>query len=295
MIPAAYRFYMIGTQDIVINEILFNPKTGGYDFIELYNRSDHVIDLKQFYIIERDVVNPENILEQTSITTQGFLLQPKSFVVLSENIESIQQNFFVEDPTALLQVSSLPNFPDDGGICILRSHHSVVVDSLSFSNQWHFALLDIEDGVSLERIDYNRATLDKNNWHSAASTVGFATPTYRNSQFSETGITDDEIKIDPEIFTPDNDGEKDFTSIHYKFVEHGYLMNAAVYDIRGREIRNLIKNELLGTEGAFQWDGLDNDNQKARVGIYLLHLEIFNLQGQVKKFNKQVVLGAKLD
>ena len=109
------------------------------------------------------------------------------------------------------------------------------------------------------------------------------------------GIADDEIKIEPEVFTPDNDGEKDFTHVNYKFSEAGYMMNAKVYDAKGREIRELIKSELLGSEGRFQWDGIDDDNQKARVGIYIIYIEIINLQGKVKRFKKQVVLGANLN
>jgi hypothetical protein len=79
------------------------------------------------------------------------------------------------------------------------------------------------------------------------------------------------------------------------FSEPGYMMNAQIYDAKGREVRQLLKSEFLSSEGRIQWDGLDDDNQKARVGIYLIYLEVFNLQGKVKKFKKQVVLGAKLN
>ncbi len=281
--------------DIVINEILFNPRTGGYDFVELYNRSSKVIDLKTLDIQEKDISDPQTILEQAPVSVQSYLLFPQEFVVLTENTENIQQNYLVENPNALLQVTSLPNYDDNQSICVLRNHNSNTIDSLAYDHNWHFALLDVEDGVSLERIDYNKPTQDKSNWHSAASTVGFATPTYRNSQFSETGIIDDEIKIEPEVFTPDNDGEKDFTYILYKFSEAGYVMNAKVYDTKGREIRTLAHSELLGSEGKLMWDGIDDDNQKARTGIYIVSIEIFNLQGKVKRFKKQVVLGAKLN
>jgi hypothetical protein len=283
-------------EDIIINEILFNPKTGGYDFIELYNRGNKVIDLKTLDILEKDISDPQNILEEASpLTVQSYLLFPQQFVVLTENTVNIEQNYMVDNPAAMLQVPTLPNYSDDESICVLRNHNGITIDSLSYDHNWHFALLDIEDGVSLERIDYNKPTQDKSNWHSAASTVGFATPTYRNSQFSETGISDDEIKIDPEVFTPDNDGEKDFTYIIYKFTEAGYTLNAKIYDAKGREIRTLAKSELLSSEGKLMWDGINDDNQKARTGIYIIAVEIFNLQGKVKRFKKQVVLGAKLN
>ena len=282
--------------DIVINEILFNPKTAGYDFVELYNRSNKVIDLKTVDVVEQDISDPTTVLEQASpLTAQTYLLFPQTYVVLTEDIANIQQNYFVENVNALLEVPQLPNYDDNQSICVLKNHNGLTIDSLSYDHTWHFALLDIEDGVSLERIDYNKPTQDKSNWHSAASTIGFATPTSRNSQFSETGINDDEIKIDPEVFTPDNDGEKDFTYIIYKFTEAGYTLNAKVYDAKGREIRTLAKSELLSSEGKLMWDGIDDDNQKARTGIYIVAVEIFNLQGKVKRFKKQVVLGAKLN
>ena len=282
--------------DIIINEILFNPKTSGYDFVELYNRSNKVVDLKQLDVLEKDISNPEIILEQASpVTGESYLLFPQEFVVLSQNIENIKQNYFTENTNALLEVSSLPNYDNNQSICLLRNHNGITLDSLAYDHNWHFALLDVEDGVSLERIDYNKPTQDKSNWHSAASTAGFATPTYRNSQFSQTGITDDGIKIEPEVFTPDNDGDKDFTFINYKFTEAGYTLNAKVYDAKGREIRTLARSELLGSEGKLMWDGIDDNNQKARVGIYIVYVEVFNLQGKVKHIKKQVVLGAKLN
>jgi hypothetical protein len=281
--------------DIVINEILFNPRTGGYDFVELYNRSSKIIDLKQLDILELDYSNPQNILEQSAASTESYLLFPHEYVVLTESPENILLNYFVQNPNALLKVSSLPNYDDNKSICLLKVHNGETLDSLAYDHNWHFALLDDENGVSLERIDFNKPTQDKSNWHSAASTAGFATPTFINSQYSETGITDDEITIDPEVFTPNNDGEKDFTFIHYKFTEPGYSMNIRIYDAVGREIRIIAKSELTGSEGKFMWDGIDDDNQRARVGIYIVQIEIFNLQGKVKRFKKQVVLGAKFD
>ncbi len=280
--------------DVVINEILFNPRTGGYDFVELYNRSTRVIDLRQIEVLEKDIRDPQNVLEQTSVSSESYLFFPSEFVALTESTDNILLSYLVENPSALLNID-LPNYDDNESICVLKIRNGATIDSLAYDHDWHFALLDDENGVSLERIDYNRTTQDKNNWHSAASTVGFATPTYRNSQFSETGITDDEIEIKPEVFTPDNDGEKDFTFINYKFSEAGYTLNAKVYDAKGREIRTLVRNELLGSEGNFQWDGTDDDSQKARTGIYIIYLEVFNLRGKVKKFKKQVVLGAKLN
>ncbi len=280
--------------DVVINEILFNPKTGGYDFVELYNRSPKVIDLKNFDVLEMDAAAPDVVLEEASITTESYLLFPDEYVVLTEKPENIRANYLCENPQAFIAMP-LPNFPDDEGICVLKIHNGPTIDSLRFSNKWHFALLDEEDGVSLERIDYTLPTQEQNNWHSAASTIGFATPTYLNSQYTQTGISDDAVVIDPEVFTPDNDGDKDFIWVTYQFTEPGYTANVRIYDARGREVRTVVRNELLSSSGQFQWDGTDDEGKKARVGIYIAHVEIFNLSGKVKRFKRQLVLAAKFN
>jgi hypothetical protein len=72
------------------------------------------------------------------------------------------------------------------------------------------------------------------------------------------------------------------------------MMNITVFDARGRLTRKLVNNELLGTEGVFTWDGIGDDNQKATIGIYIIFVEIFDLEGGSKKYKKTAVVGGKL-
>jgi gliding motility-associated-like protein len=159
----------------------------------------------------------------------------------------------------------------------------------------HYPLLNYVDGVSLERINFESSTNDRNNWHSAAESVGFGTPGVRNSQFTESSPdAEDQIAVEPEIFSPDNDGYNDIVSIKYIFEQPGYNMTVDIYDAHGRLVRKLVNNEYLGTSGAVNWDGIQDDNTKAPVGIYVFYIQIFDLNGNVKHYKKTSVLAAKL-
>jgi flagellar hook assembly protein FlgD len=146
----------------------------------------------------------------------------------------------------------------------------------------------------LERINPNGAS-DGTNFHSAAESVNFATPAYQNSQYSLSTIFKGDVNIDPETFSPDNDGYQDLLNINYQFPEPGNVANVRIYDRKGRLIRDLINNELLGLKGTFKWDGITEDNNKARIGVYLIYFEVFNPNGEQKVYKKTAVLAGFLD
>jgi hypothetical protein len=181
---------------------------------------------------------------------------------------------------------------DAGTVCL--STTTDVIDHLVYYENMHFALLNSTKGVSLERIDFNRPTNDRTNWHSAAKDVGYATPAYKNSQYLDAGETESPIAITPELFSPDEDGYNDVVNINYHFDQPGFVANITIYDSKGRLVKYLVRNELLGTSGTFSWDGISEEKEKARIGIYIVFVEVFDLSGNVKKYKKTCVVAGKL-
>src|SRR6185295_10814424 len=110
-------------------------------------------------------------------------------------------------------------------------------------------------------------------------TSGFATPGDMNSQQGEAGTGTSDVTIEPEVFSPDNDGFNDVVNILFHFSTPGYLANVKVYDSKGRSVRTLIENKLLGNDGSFSWDGVNDDKEKSRTGIYVFYIEVFNING----------------
>jgi hypothetical protein len=215
--------------------------------------------------------------------------------VLCESGATVKLQYpIATDIDRCLDMSNIPSMNVDGDIVVLADTGFHIIDKLVYFSSWHFPLLQNTKGVSLERIDFDRTTQDATNWHSAAETAGFATPTKQNSEFNPSGADDGAVTITEQIFSPDGDGFNDVVNIDYNFTDPGYVANITIYDSRGRLVRTLIHGELLGTEkGTFSWDGTMDDRTKARVGAYIIYFEVFSADGKVKKYKRSCVLAAK--
>lgn len=290
----SFRFGIADTvahRDLIINEILFNPYSYSKDFLELYNRSNKMIDLKYLWLSDKD----ENgvIKNSYNITTISRLLLPGEYVAISTDITDIKNKYNVPFPENLYNVAKLPSMPDDKGTILLSDRILNTIDEVSYNKSWHYKLLASQDGVSLERINPNRASNDSTNWHSASQTVGFATPGYKNSQYSDMLVNESSITLNPIVFSPDNDGFDDILNISYSLDEPGYTATIAIYDAQGKFITYIINNQLLEREGNLVWDGFDNKNQQCLPGIYIVYIELFNLNGKKIAEKHSVVLSRK--
>lgn len=281
-----------GKGDIILNEILFNPPPDGYDFIELYNAGNRIIDASSLYLANRNGSSLVNAV--TRITTDTFYIFPGDYIVVTEDRQSLQRNYRVKNEQVVIEMNALPSYPDDKGAVLLLDQQGAILDEVDYLDNWHFKLLPDQQGVSLERINPAAASQNPLNWHSAASTAGNGTPGYRNSQYLDMEQSNSTIDLFPQVFSPDNDGYDDILSIHYKMQEPGFVATIVIYDAGGRSIKTLARNELLGVEGNWTWDGLGNGNQTLPAGIYVVCTNLFTLAGKKKQFKKIVVLARKI-
>jgi hypothetical protein len=279
--------------DVIINEILFNPRSGGFDYVEFYNRSNKIIDANKLTIANRNSLGVFNSLKKLSETSRFIL--PGEYVVITESVASLSLEYFVQNPNAVLVVSTLPSFPDDAGNVVLLNAQGNVVDEVKYLDDWHFSLIANDDGVSLERIDPDGPSTDRNNFHSAASTAGYGTPGYKNSQYKQTAITNATVAITPKIFSPDNDGTDDIATVQYSVNQPGFVANITILDAAGRQVRHLVKNNTLGLTGSWNWDGLNEKGAKLPIGTYIIYTELFNLDGKKERFKNTIVLARRLN
>ena len=279
--------------DLAINELLFNPYSGGSDFVELYNRSDKVIDLKDLWISNTN--DDGSVKDSYQITNISRLILPQEYSAISTDIADLYNHYTIEHSENLYKVAKMPSMPDDKGTIIITGRAFDTIDIVSYNKSQHYRLLSSQDGVSLERINYDVPASDLSNWHSAAQDAGFATPGYVNSQFHEIGEIESQISLSSEVFSPDNDGYEDQLVITYSLDVAGYSGTIAVYSSNGRLVQTLVNNRSLGSVGNIVWDGFDAQNRLCPAGIYIVYVELFNLEGK-KIIEKHVVsINSRID
>lgn len=274
------------SNDVIINEILFNPRVGGSDFVEIYNRSNKYINLKNWKISNaRD--------DARAIIDDNHLLMPNEFRVITNNVLDVKNNYPNAIDTNFMEIRTMPSYPDREGTAKIIMNTGALSDVFDYHERFHLRLIDNKNGVSLERISYDLPTNTSENWASASQNIGFATPGYKNSQHSKVDFSDNLVDITPKIFTPDQDGIDDMCFINFNIKGINNIANITIFDMEGRIVRHLVRNVNISQQGFFQWDGSNDDGRKALVGNYLVWVEVFNPQGEVQRFKQNVVVGAR--
>jgi hypothetical protein len=249
--------------DLVINEILFNPRTNGSDFIELYNRSNKIIGTKGM-IISNELTGKQSIISANA------LILPDTYWVVSPKTDIILTNYSVLYPGHLI-MNSLPTLPDDHGQISIWSKNKVLIDSCTYDQSYHNGLLNSKDGVTLERIDPDAPPLAAN-WHSAAGISGYGTPTSKNSVSKSIINVSSSFNLKNRVFTPDDNGVDDQLEIRYTLAHNGYLARIDIFDDQGRPVKRLANNLTLATNGSVEWDGRDDKDRSCPSGIYIISI-----------------------
>jgi len=271
--------------DLVINEILFHPKTGGAEFAELYNLSNKVLDLKDLVIGTYDSLT-QALDKYGRISEESKLLFPGEYVVLTDEPVVVQQQYFSPSPGAILQSLYFPALTDAGGILGLSDVSLNLIDKVHFDESMHYPLLANTAGVSLERVRPDANSESNASWHSASAGCGYATPAYKNSQAMEISDAGADFSLQPRVFSPGNDGKNDMIMLKYTLSDPGFTANVTIFNEAGMKVKTLVNNELLGTGGFFVWNGLSDRQTRCADGNYLCYIEIFNVLGNVKKIKK---------
>jgi hypothetical protein len=281
--PSIDDTFVIEPFEIVINEILANPYTGGSEYIELYNKSNKPLKIEGLAIALRN--NEGNLRTHYPLKSVTDTIQPDGYMVLTESRDGVL-NFYPQSPPESVVEVNLPILNNEGSdIVLFRIKDNVVIDEVIYSSGWHNGAIKDKKGVSLERIHPGGASDDRYNWASAVSEVGYGTPGYRNSQNRAETATD---KIS--VSNPEYVHGFDYYEIKYKMDKQGYRCRMEVYSTSGIKVAEILNNQLIAFEGILKWDGKGQNGSKLSSGVYVFYAELYNSDGSRKIFKKAFLI-----
>ena len=277
--------------NLIINEILFNPQVGGEDYVEIYNKSERAIPLGNIILATWDDNN--NRLKTACRISDTAVIAPHDYCVVTRDT-ALGRHYTVMSPEKVIYpLNALPTYANGEGTVIIALKDSTVIDRFDYTEKMHNTFLNNVKGVSLERRSFDLGTQNESNWHSAAKSAGYGTPTYKNSQSYDFLYNEGDITVEPTLFSPDADGYNDVTNISYQFENCDYTGNIFIYDAQGRLVKRLERNAILGCHGVFSWDGTNEAKARCQIGNYVVYMEVFDTKGNKQTFKKVVTLMVK--
>jgi hypothetical protein len=271
--------------DIIISEILFDPLTDGDDYVELYNRSEKVINLRG-----SKIGNPSR--NQFITITKDIFLVPRSYLCLTNNPLWVTENYKPPSEANILS-NPLPLYNSTDGAASLVNETGDTIDAIQYTSNDHNKILNNVKGVSLERI-LNQNGNYENLWTSGVASTNFGTPGYENTnKLSSFEDIDNMFTILNKTFSPNGNGSNDEVLISYQLPKSGFVANVDVYGQDGYLIKNVTKGEFISTQGFFRWDGFNNKGEIERIGVYLIKGSLFHVDGERFNFSHSCILTNK--
>lgn len=267
-----------------LNEILFDPVPLSCDYIEIVNRSEYPVNLAEISLCNRNTRG--ELGSPKALSRDKYILEPGAYCLLTSDLESLSREFSLDSTLQYLIIKSMPSMPNEKGCVVLLDRAGNIIDEFSYTSSMHHSLLSNKEGVALEKIHPDLPSADPGSWLSASADAGYGTPGRINSQYRSLASADvsQGFYAEQHWFSPYGNSKYNIWLLHYAF-EDQRLANIGVYNRSGALIYTLANNALLGARGFFVWQGTDDRNLVPDAGSYLVHIEHFNLSGDLQKQN----------
>ena len=278
--------FPIAKGSLLINEIMYEPSANNSEFIELYNTAEEPIQIggAELFVAGKYICDLSDTLYE--ISKNDFYLIAGDSLILNKYSALDNSKIFIS--------SASLGLTNTGSSVVIKDFFCNTIDSIYYSPDWHNDYYSSTKNISLERISFKNSSNQDDNWSSSVDKNG-ATPLAVNSIFIENKSSNNKLTIEPNPFSPDNDGFEDFTMISYLSKENVVQIRARIFDDKGRLVRHLVDNQIAGSKSQIIFDGRDDNGYYLNVGMYILLFESFNQSNKKSEtFKKVIVIARKL-
>ena len=235
--------------DVVINEIMYDPISGYPEWVEIENRLTHEIDLMHWLVDDVDFYLPNQIDESSVLESSGY-------AVITGGVE--QENMITQQ--------GFPGLNNSSDNLYLFDHTGKMIDHVEYQSSWGGG-----DGFSLERITRFLDSNNQRNWGICVADSG-NTAWAENSIFVIAIEAEGALLSAPNPFSPNNDGLDDELIISYNMPFSQVYLKATIYDVKGRR-QKVINDGISASAGIIRWDGKRSDGNTCVTGQCILVIE----------------------
>ena len=250
--------------DIVINEISYNNNATANpgDWIELYNKGQHDIDISGWKLTDSDP-------DHQFIFAANTIIKANEYLVVSNDLEKFKAIFgsikYLHEPFAY--DFGLGNSID---AVKLFSRENQLIDEVNYQNSYPWQTYNSDELWSLELIN---PTKDNNlgaNWvlSEKNGTPGSHNALYIPVAVDNLQVAQQSTQLLQNYPNPFSEG----TYIEFKLDKPGKY-SLSVLDVNGRTIRVLPGDNQLSAAHTIYWDGNDYSGKPVASGVYFYRLE----------------------
>ncbi len=271
----------VGPASVVLNELMARPLEGRPEWIELHARQMAPPLLRGWSIC--DATRQWHALPD-------IVLPPDGYVLLCPDPAGLREAF--ELPTEVEVVTpaggwpSLNNSQSSGASfadeVLLRDGFGAVVDRLAYGEE-----LVPEAGRSIERGLIAPDTPVAWFVSPAAPSPGRPNPS------AQVALPQAGLRIEPNPFTPDGDGQGDLLHIVLRHGLDGRRVTAGIYDLQGGRVRLLGADEGGGALRQWLWDGRDERGRAVPMGAYVVVVDSGGEGRAPQRWTALVALGRR--
>lgn len=245
-------------ENVLINEIMFDPGPNGTEWIELHNRGPGEADLagsalKLDHVDRARIISPDRL----SIDGEGYLVIAHDAVLFRETHPD-----FVG--TVVEATGGWERLRNSGAKVLLLDPAGKTVHDAAYG-----AESDLEAGRSVELVNPD---FDPQTWGPSADPKG-STPGRRNSLYATRIPEGVSLHVSNNPFSPDGDNYEDLCLVTVDLPASHGILHAMVFDISGRFLKTLIDQATVASRHVFTWDGTDQHGRRLPAGPYILYVE----------------------
>jgi hypothetical protein len=298
-----------GVTGPVINEILFDPLqesddniSDQPDFVEIYNPGTTSLDLTGWSIADqpnpstgkfnRYYFAPRGGSNMLGPGEYG-VIAPESNGLIAGSRLATYYPYILNIPDArIFIVKSYKTFSlnNDGDCVRLLNGSGAVVDSCSYTPNWHNPGNRSTKRISLEKFNPLLQSDSPLSWTSSTDTEYGGTPGKVNSVYVAPTRTEEIFHLSPNPFSANGTSKISSLKITINLPAGSYQMIVAVYDSLGTKVRSLSNGTPTGPVALLTWDGRDDSGKPVPAGTYRITMSAAGYSGSRYSAADSVVL-----